>query len=245
MSLDKAIEHGKERRNPVISPDSWCRNNGGCHYCESDRLHKYIKREITADEKMKEAETEMYSEAKSAQAKMKNIYTERLVLREMTEDDFRVYLNHLTEADEVFVQYGIEPTEELLNEISMFPDMLYYSIIEKASGDTVGYIEIHEESDNLAFYIFKEYRRRGYCSEALAVFAQAYLSGEMTGRAHDMIVAETLDQNIPCIKLLEKAGFCREAAGFRISLDEDDNWDAINSVNIIRYEYTEKCNDPE
>ena len=131
ISLDKAIEHGKERRNPVISPDSWCRNNGGCHYCESDRLHKYRKREITADEKMKEAETEMHSKAKSAQAKMKNIYTERLVLREMTEDDFRVYLNHLTEADEVFVQYGIEPTEELLNEISMFPDMLYYSIIEK------------------------------------------------------------------------------------------------------------------
>ena len=46
MSLDKAIEHGKEHRKPyrggkAIDPE--CRNHGGCPACESNRKHKYEK----------------------------------------------------------------------------------------------------------------------------------------------------------------------------------------------------------
>ena len=56
MSLNKAIAHGKEKRDPVISPDSRCRNNGGCYYCLSDRMYSTRKRELIAKEKLKEAE---------------------------------------------------------------------------------------------------------------------------------------------------------------------------------------------
>ena len=59
MSLNKAIAHGKEKRDPVISPDSRCRNNGGCYICLSDRMHSTRKRELIAKEKLKEAEAEM------------------------------------------------------------------------------------------------------------------------------------------------------------------------------------------
>ncbi len=59
MSLNKAIEHGKEKRDPVISPDSRCRNNGGCSWCLSNRMHSTRKRELIAEEKLKEAEAEM------------------------------------------------------------------------------------------------------------------------------------------------------------------------------------------
>ena len=44
MSLDKAIEHGKERRKPYYGSkaiDATCRNHGGCPWCEENRKHKF------------------------------------------------------------------------------------------------------------------------------------------------------------------------------------------------------------
>ena len=46
MSLDKAIEHGKEHRKPFRGSkaiDPSCRNHGGCPWCEGNRLHKAKK----------------------------------------------------------------------------------------------------------------------------------------------------------------------------------------------------------
>lgn len=44
MSLDKAIEHGKERRKPYRGSkvfDYTCRNHGSCPWCEENRKHKF------------------------------------------------------------------------------------------------------------------------------------------------------------------------------------------------------------
>lgn len=41
MSLEKAIEHGKEHRKPYRGSkaiDPSCRNHGGCPWCEGNRL---------------------------------------------------------------------------------------------------------------------------------------------------------------------------------------------------------------
>lgn len=51
MSLDKAIESGKEHRkgwkyNIAKRVDPMCRNHGGCSYCEKGRQHKYKKAEL-------------------------------------------------------------------------------------------------------------------------------------------------------------------------------------------------------
>lgn len=43
MSLDKAIEHGKEKRKPykrAKAVDPTCRNHGGCPWCKQGRLYK-------------------------------------------------------------------------------------------------------------------------------------------------------------------------------------------------------------
>ena len=48
MSLDKAIEHGKERRKPYRGSkaiDPSCRNHGGCPWCEENRKHKFRDKE--------------------------------------------------------------------------------------------------------------------------------------------------------------------------------------------------------
>lgn len=49
MSLDKAIEHGKEKRKTyrrAKAVDPMCRNHGGCPWCEKGRLHKNKKAEL-------------------------------------------------------------------------------------------------------------------------------------------------------------------------------------------------------
>lgn len=47
MSLDKAIEHGKEHRRPYTGSkaiDRTCRNHGSCPVCEGNRLYSSRKR---------------------------------------------------------------------------------------------------------------------------------------------------------------------------------------------------------
>ena len=46
MSLDKAIEHGKEKRKQYYGAkavDRTCRNHGSCDWCKENRLHKFNK----------------------------------------------------------------------------------------------------------------------------------------------------------------------------------------------------------
>ena len=55
MSLDKAIQYGKEHRKPYRGSkavDPSCRNHGSCPWCKSNRLHKF--RDKDADEERHE-----------------------------------------------------------------------------------------------------------------------------------------------------------------------------------------------
>ena len=56
MSLEKAIEHGKERRKKYRGAkrvDPYCRNHGLCSYCRGNRLYSSNKALGAAKEKMK------------------------------------------------------------------------------------------------------------------------------------------------------------------------------------------------
>lgn len=52
MSLEKAIEHGKEKRKPFYRRssriDSSCRPHGSCPWCQSNRAHAAKVREQAA-----------------------------------------------------------------------------------------------------------------------------------------------------------------------------------------------------
>lgn len=59
MSLDKAIEHGKEHRKPYRGAkaiDCSCRNHGSCQWCCENRMHKNNKRELEAEWEIREYE---------------------------------------------------------------------------------------------------------------------------------------------------------------------------------------------
>ena len=54
MSLDKAIEYGKEKRKPYRGAkaiDCTCRNHGSCAWCMNNRLYQQLR----TDEASKQA----------------------------------------------------------------------------------------------------------------------------------------------------------------------------------------------
>ena len=64
MSLDKAIEHGKEKRKPYKGAkaiDCTCRNHGSCEWCKSNRLYQQLK----MDKASRQALEEEYDESRS------------------------------------------------------------------------------------------------------------------------------------------------------------------------------------
>lgn len=55
MSMDKAIAHKKEKREPYRGIKAYCkmcRNHGSCEYCKNNRLHNQKKRLARLNELM-------------------------------------------------------------------------------------------------------------------------------------------------------------------------------------------------
>ena len=55
MSLNKAIEHGKEHRKPYRRSkaiDPTCRNHGTCDWCKENRLHKSRDKHPATEEEL-------------------------------------------------------------------------------------------------------------------------------------------------------------------------------------------------
>ena len=53
MSLEKAIEHGKEHRKPYYKSgrfDRTCRAGGSCGYCQGNRMHSTKIRILIAED---------------------------------------------------------------------------------------------------------------------------------------------------------------------------------------------------
>lgn len=59
MSLNKAIEHGKEKRKPYTGGkaiDRTCRNHGGCEWCKTNRLYQRLRMEEASRWALEESE---------------------------------------------------------------------------------------------------------------------------------------------------------------------------------------------
>lgn len=57
MSLDKAIEHGKEHRKPYRkgkAVSKLCRNHNGCGWCEDNRTYNSRRKKLEMKDKENE-----------------------------------------------------------------------------------------------------------------------------------------------------------------------------------------------
>lgn len=173
--------------------------------------------------------------------KEKCFFTDRLILREINGDEWDNYYNHVTEADEIFVQYGREPTEDLLEFIKHpTPDVIYHSIILKDTDEMVGYIGIPEYNSSIEYYIFPEHRRNGYCFEALKSFVELYLDGKITENNFDSVVAEIIMKNEASINMVIKAGFKKQSIGCSFNYKDEKGEEICPQTWMCIYEYSRK-----
>ena len=57
MSLDKAIQHGKEHRRPYTGAkaiDRTCRNHGSCEWCQGNRQYASRKKAEAAESRLRD-----------------------------------------------------------------------------------------------------------------------------------------------------------------------------------------------
>ena len=155
-------------------------------------------------------------------------------LRNMTGVDWSNYVQHVVKADELFTQYGCEPTEELIECINtMTPNVIYYSVYLKQENIMVGYVGVTPKTSNPEFCIFQEFRKMGIGTDALNLLIWLWFTGQITGDREAKIEAETLSQNLASVRLLEKLGFQKEAVGLRMILSEDANYQTISLNSYV------------
>lgn len=144
-------------------------------------------------------------------------------LRDMTDSDWSKYVFHVVKANEIYYQYGCESTQSLIECIeTMTPGVDYYSVYLKDENVMIGYVGITLDTSELEFYIFPEFRKNGYGTNAVNLLIKSWFSGRITGKVETMVRAETLSENLGSIRLLEKAGFQKERAGLRMTISEND-----------------------
>lgn len=100
-------------------------------------------------------------------------------LRDMTDADWSKYVFHVVKANEVYYQYGCEPIQSLIGCIeTMTPGVAYYAVYLKAENAMIGYVGIALDTSKLEFYIFPEFRKNGYGTQAVNLLIKSWLSGK-------------------------------------------------------------------
>lgn len=154
-------------------------------------------------------------------AKTNSFDTKRLKVRLMAKEEWKNFVDHVVEADEVYDTFACEADEHFFELIAKtnFNVAINYSVILSETDEMIGYVGfcVDEDcSDNnyISYYIFKDHRRNGYAYEAVCEFMQRILDGEIIERDINEICAWTICGNEPSSEMLEKLGF--HSFGYRI-----------------------------
>lgn len=135
------------------------------------------------------------------------IETERIILRKSEEKrDLSSYHNHLKNDGDFEMFSGLPLTDDNVKKFGMSLSGSYYSIFEKITNNMIGYVAItfHELwQEEIEFYIYKDFRRKGYAYEACSALLKYYF----TVSEESTISSTTRSDNIATKGLLTKLGF--------------------------------------
>ena len=151
--------------------------------------------------------------------KITSFETDRLVLRLMTLDEWQDFVEHAVEADECYLVFAAEKSDELLEAVKRpyYSQVIYYTIHLPDSDQMIGYVGYNIDNNHIEYYIFKGHRRLGYAYEAVSALIDKLISGSILGEPVNEIRAWTVWENTPSIELLLKLGF--RAISFRLGYD--------------------------
>lgn len=144
---------------------------------------------------------------------MRTITTDRLYLRPMADGEWDKFIDHVFDADEVYIQFQGRLTREML--AKPYTDcVIYYTIVLPFVQEMIGYVEFVPRTGSIGYYIFEEYRHQGFAYEGVKAFMEACMRGEVSGRPELEFYADVVDYNEPSKRLLHKLGFREDDYGF-------------------------------
>ena len=173
----------------------------------------------------------------------KPIATARLILRPVERGDKKLFAYHFKNDGDFFIYSGYEPTAKWLKAFSDRRGQVYFTIEEKKTKEVIGFIGIdpHEQPATgwIEYYIFKDYRKKGYCNEAVTALIDKALNGKLYLPSTETvwryvynrkvlklnaIRAWISEMNIPSIKAIESCGFSYEATFHKTIFNKDTGW---------------------
>lgn len=145
---------------------------------------------------------------------IEQIETERLILKAMKEKDARALLSTVGDSETAWWSddyiYDLDETIEFIEFNNQEIDTLLYGVFRKESDDVIGYVQIKLspitgkiDVRELGYAMSKEYRRRGYMSEAVNAVCNHLFQNEYIKR----ITLEVLPDNLPSLGVARKCGF--------------------------------------
>ncbi|MCL2415993.1 MAG: GNAT family N-acetyltransferase [Defluviitaleaceae bacterium] len=150
---------------------------------------------------------------------MHPLKTERLVLRNLTPDDFKIFKKLYTHPETVKFSTIFQPTQHQI--VFTFETSLNseFCWIIEVDGKSIGIIHL---ANILALYLAEigyilshKHWGQGYMTEAVRAVVDYAFNGFNFGR----IRAVTMQKNLRSVSLLERCGFVREAAIFEADYD--------------------------
>lgn len=145
---------------------------------------------------------------------IEQIETERLILKALKEKDARALLSTVGDSETSWWSddyiYDLDETIEFIEFNNLGIDTLLYGVFRKESDDVIGYVQIKLspitgkiDVRELGYAMSKEYRRRGYMSEAVNAVCNHLFQNEHIKR----ITLEILPDNLPSLGVARKCGF--------------------------------------
>ena len=145
---------------------------------------------------------------------IEQIETERLILKALKEKDARALLSAVGDSETAWWSddyiYDLDETIEFIEFNNLGIDTLLYGVFRKESDDVIGYVQIKLspitgkiDVRELGYAMSKEYRRRGYMSEAVNAVCNHLFQNEYIKR----ITLEILPDNLPSLGVARKCGF--------------------------------------
>ena len=145
---------------------------------------------------------------------IEQIETKRLILKTLREKDARALLSTVGDSETAWWSddyiYDLDETIEFIEFNNQGIDTLLYGVFRKESDDVIGYVQIKLapitgkiDVRELGYAMSKEYRRRGYMSEAVNAVCNHLFQNEHIKR----ITLEILPDNLPSLGVARKCGF--------------------------------------
>lgn len=145
---------------------------------------------------------------------IEQIETERLILKALKEKDARALLSTVGDSETSWWSddyiYDLDETIEFIEFNNLRIDTLLYGVFRKESDDVIGYVQIKLspitgkiDVREMGYAMSKEYRRRGYMSEAVNAVCNHLFQNEHIKR----ITLEILPDNLPSLGVARKCGF--------------------------------------